>query len=171
MKRFTLLLVDDDPNLTASLARSMRDQPFDVLRADSGARALELLDTEPVDVVISDERMPGMSGSEFLAECYQRHPDVIRMMLSGQATLETAVHAVNEGQLQRFFLKPANVADIVYGVRQMLQQRMLEEENEELREKVHQQQRLIDRLERENPGISRIETDEDGAILITTESD
>src|SRR5262245_12425657 len=101
-----ILLVDDDANITTSLKLALRREPFQITCANSGAQALELLGKELFDVVVSDERMPGMQGSELLALVRAKHPDVIRIILSGQASVEAAIRAINAAEIYRFLIKP-----------------------------------------------------------------
>ncbi len=102
----TLLMVDDEPNVLAALQRSFRREGFKVLTATSAAQGLELLAEHPVQVVLSDERMPTMSGTEFLSRVRTLYPDTIRIILSGYADLATVVDAVNRGTLYKFLSKP-----------------------------------------------------------------
>ena len=166
MRTYTILLVDDEPNVTAALARHLHEEPFRVLRAHSARTAVEILKHESVDVVISDERMPTVSGTELLQHLQGIHPNVCRMMLTGHASLQTAVRAINEGQIHRFFEKPADPEKIGHAIREVLQQRMLEEENEVLRSSVAEQDRVLEQLEREKPVTTDVCHDEDGAVVL-----
>lgn len=101
-----ILCVDDEPQILESLSLNLR-RPYDVDTATSGAAALEILTNEPTTaVVISDMRMPGMDGAAFLARARQVAPDAVRMLLTGQADIDSAIAAVNEGQIFRFLTKP-----------------------------------------------------------------
>lgn len=101
-----VLFVDDEPNVLASIRRQLR-KTVDIHTADSGDEALRLLaELGPVAVVVSDMRMPGMSGAELLTRVRERYPDTVRMILSGQADLESTIAAVNEGHIYRFLTKP-----------------------------------------------------------------
>jgi diguanylate cyclase (GGDEF)-like protein/PAS domain S-box-containing protein len=102
----TLLIVDDDPQVLASLQRMLDDEGYIVLAAADGHEGLELLAKNPVQVILSDQRMPGMSGTEFLCRVKALYPDTVRMILSGYAELEAVVEAVNEGAIYKFFGKP-----------------------------------------------------------------
>ncbi len=124
-----------------------------------------------VDVVVSDERMPGMSGSQFLAEVRKKYPNTIRMILSGQADLEAAVRAINEGEVYRFLLKPCNPADLRITIRQALEHKQLVELSRKLLREYEKKQSILDELERANPGITQIDTDESGAICLDEEDD
>ncbi|MFZ4441430.1 MAG: PAS domain S-box protein, partial [Syntrophales bacterium] len=106
----TILLVDDDPHILAALNYCLRNTAYEVLTADGGIQALEIMETTKIKVIVSDEQMEGMSGSELLAEVRQRSPHTLRILLTGHATLEMAMRAVNEGGVYRFFTKPWNNA-------------------------------------------------------------
>ncbi|NTV73549.1 MAG: response regulator [Holophaga sp.] len=117
-----ILFVDDDPLLTAAFGRAYRKR-FDFHAAASGDEGLELIRTSlPFAAVVADMRMPGMDGVEFLAEVKRISPDTTRIMLTGQADLETAMEAVNKGHVFRFLNKPCdeeNLAEVLEaGIRQ-----------------------------------------------------
>ncbi|MFZ5479728.1 MAG: response regulator [Myxococcota bacterium] len=100
-----VLYVDDQPgNLTVFKANLKAF--VDVATATSGADALALLAHDAYPVVLSDQRMPGMTGAEFLAEVRRRHPETVRILLTGFADFDALVHAVNDGQITRFVRKP-----------------------------------------------------------------
>jgi response regulator RpfG family c-di-GMP phosphodiesterase len=100
-----ILLVDDEPAILDGLRRQLRKK-FTVHTAAGGAEALELLESEPVAVVVSDMRMPQMNGATFLSTVRTLYPDVVRILLTGQADTQSAITAVNEGQIYRFLTKP-----------------------------------------------------------------
>jgi response regulator RpfG family c-di-GMP phosphodiesterase len=100
-----ILLVDDEIAILDGLRRQLRKK-FVVHIAHSGAEALEILKTEPVTVVVSDMRMPQMNGATLLSQVRSRYPDVVRILLTGQADTQSAIAAVNEGQIYRFLTKP-----------------------------------------------------------------
>ncbi len=166
MMKSTVLLVDDDPNLTAALRRRLHKEGYHVLEAHSGKQALALLSEESVDVLVTDEKMPGMAGSELVALVARRQPDVIRMILSGQATLDAAIRAINGGQIYRFFLKPCDETDLLVTIRQALAQKELARENEGLRREITVKTTLLQQMEQENPGITEVHEDDEGALVI-----
>lgn len=102
----TLLLVDDEPGILSALRRLLRQDGYQILTANGGAEALELLRAQPVDVIISDQRMPGMLGSDFLRAAREIYPDTVRIMLSGYTELQSVTDAVNEGAIYKFLTKP-----------------------------------------------------------------
>lgn len=105
-KRGRILLVDDDAGVRAALRRTLSWRGYEVLVADGAAAALEVLEREAVDVVISDHLMPGTSGLALLTEVRGRHPEVLRLLLTGAADVETALRAINEGHVFRMLTKP-----------------------------------------------------------------
>jgi two-component system probable response regulator PhcQ len=166
-----VLLLDDEPNVTAGIKRALHNEPWKIFTAATVGGAFDILARENVDVVVSDERMPGMSGSQFLAEVRKKHPNTIRMILSGQADLEAAVRAINEGEVYRFLLKPCNPADLRVTIRQALEHKQLVELSRKLLREYEKKQALLDELERANPGITQIDVDESGAICLDDEDD
>ncbi|GEM_PF-285875 len=105
-RRRTLLLVDDEPNIVSSLRRLLRPDGYQILTANSGAEGLEVLAANAVDVIVSDQRMPGMIGADFLRAAKTLYPDTIRIMLSGYTELQSVTDAVNEGAIYKFLTKP-----------------------------------------------------------------
>jgi response regulator RpfG family c-di-GMP phosphodiesterase len=100
-----ILLVDDEVAILDGLRRQLRKK-FQVHTANGGTEALELLQTQPVTVVVSDMRMPQMDGATFLSRVRTLYPDVVRILLTGQTDTQAAINAVNEGQIYRFLTKP-----------------------------------------------------------------
>ena len=162
----TILLVDDEPHVTDALKRALRREPYEFLMATSGAAGQDLLDRHRVDVVISDEQMPGMSGSQFLSAVRKKYPHTIRMILSGQASLEAAVRAINEGEVYRFFLKPCNPSDLIITVQQALAHKALEVQSRRLLRQYQRQALTLARLEHQSPGLLRLDMDEEGAVVV-----
>ena len=166
----TILLLDDEPQVTEALKRALRREPYTFLTASSAAEAQRLLEGNEVDVVISDEQMPGMSGSQFLSTVRKQFPNTIRMILSGQATLEAAVRAINEGEVYRFFLKPCNPTDLMFTVKQALAHKRLEQQSRRLLREYQRQAATLSRIELASPGLLHLDTDDDGAVVVS-ESD
>jgi len=164
--RPVVMFVDDDPGVTAALRRVLRHEPYEVIAEASADGALRTLRLRPVDVVVSDEQMPGMSGSELLGRVRREFPHTIRMILSGQATLDAAVRAINEGRVYRFFLKPCHPSEVKVAIRQSLEHRQLATLSRELLRRHQRQMQLGRALERQSPGITRLDTDADGAIIV-----
>jgi diguanylate cyclase (GGDEF)-like protein/PAS domain S-box-containing protein len=100
-----ILLVDDDPNDRTLAQIMLRKDGHDVLTAADARQAFELLNNNPVGIVISDQNMPKMSGVEFLRQVKLMYPATVRIMFSGESDFDTATAAINEGEVQRFFVK------------------------------------------------------------------
>src|SRR5574341_472033 len=126
-----ILIVDDDPGTLASLSRAFALEGYTALTASSAARALERLDDEPVDAVLSDVVMPEMDGLAFLARLKERAPEVPVILMSGQATVDTAVKATRLGALD-FVEKPVGLDRLLLTLRNALRLDRLQRENREL---------------------------------------
>lgn len=106
MMERTLLLVDDEENITAALVRLLRRDGYTILRALGGKEGLALLEQHRVGVIISDQRMPEMTGVEFLSKVKEIYPDTIRIVLSGYTELNSVTDAINRGAVYKFLTKP-----------------------------------------------------------------
>jgi len=102
----TLLLVDDEVNVLNALVRLLRPDGYRLLRAESGEAALAVLAANAVGVIVSDQRMPGMNGVEFLRRAKEIRPDTVRIVLSGYTELKSVTDAINEGSVYKFLTKP-----------------------------------------------------------------
>lgn len=102
----TLLVVDDEPHIVASLRRLLRRDGYRILEANSGQDGLRLLAENDVSVIMSDQRMPCMTGVEFLRQAKTLYPDTIRIVLSGYTELQSITDAINEGAIYKFLTKP-----------------------------------------------------------------
>ncbi|QJE00460.1 EAL domain-containing protein [Massilia forsythiae] len=113
----TLLVVDDDVNVLAALYRLFRRDNYRVLTAASTAEGFELLALHPVQVILCDQRMPVMNGTEFLSKVKEMYPDTIRIILSGYTGVETVLDSINRGAIYRFYTKPWNDTELRDNVR------------------------------------------------------
>jgi DNA-binding NtrC family response regulator len=102
----TILFVDDEVRLLRSLEQGMLKEPYHVLCAESGKEALKLLEENEVHVIVTDMRMPEMSGLELLKIVKEKYPHVVRVVLSGYAQVTTLLTAINQGEIFRFITKP-----------------------------------------------------------------
>ncbi|WP_177420769.1 HD domain-containing phosphohydrolase [endosymbiont of Lamellibrachia barhami] len=110
--RIRLLLVDDESSILSSLQRLFRGAVYEVHTAGGGDEALQLLAERPIDVIVSDMRMPGMSGLEFLTNVESLYPDVMRIVLSGYAEPESVIDVVNEAKIFSYVHKPWDDLDL-----------------------------------------------------------
>lgn len=127
-----ILCVDDEPGILSALKRVFRPQGHLVFTAASGGEGLELLAREPVDVVISDMRMPGMDGAQFLEKVFEGWPATKRILLTGYADASATIAAINRGKIWRYVAKPWSDEELVLTVQQALAHRQLMEENARL---------------------------------------
>ncbi len=112
----TILFVDDEMNILASLRRGLIDVDYHCIYTTSGEKALEIMEKEPVNVIVSDMRMPGINGLELLKIVKKRWPHTVRIVLSGYSQLAQVLATVNEADVFRFILKPWKMSDEFLGI-------------------------------------------------------
>lgn len=141
MDRFihTILCVDDEVNILNALKRLLRKEPYQLLTCTSGAEALELLEQHQVHIVISDQRMPKMNGTDFLRQVKEHYPHIIRIILTGYTDVDTITESINQGHIYKFFLKPWNDQHLMLEIRQAIEQYELIEANKRLHEMTAEQ--------------------------------
>jgi|GEM_PF-1795500 PAS domain S-box-containing protein len=128
----TLLVVDDEPSILRALTRLFRPFDYRVLTALGGREGLEVLERERVDLVISDIRMPGMGGVEFLAQVAERWPEPVRMVLTAYGNREETMAAINRGHVYGYIAKPWEDHDVYLMVRHALERKRLDDERHRL---------------------------------------
>lgn len=128
----TLLVVDDEPNIISALKRLLRRDGYHIVTAHSGAEALQRLTEHDVDVIVSDQRMPGMTGVELLRRAKDLYPHTVRMVLSGYTELQSIIDAVNEGAIYRFLTKPWDDERLRGHVAEAFHQKGMVDENRRL---------------------------------------
>lgn len=161
-----VLIVDDELSVLAAIRRALMDEKFDIVTAGSGEEGLKLLKTMRFKVVISDEMMPGMNGSEFLSFVRSEYPDTIRIILTGQANVESAMRAINSGEIYRFLTKPWDDVELSLVIRGALEKYNLQEQNRRLLDLVKRQKISLERIESKHPGITSLERDAEGHMVI-----
>ncbi|MBI3140505.1 MAG: EAL domain-containing protein [Rhodocyclales bacterium] len=128
----TLLLLDDEENILTALKRVFRRDGYQVLTAGSAPQAFELLAAHKVGVIVSDQRMPLMTGTEFLRRVKELYPDTVRIVLSGYTELQSVIEAINAGSIYRFLTKPWDAEQLRSAIRDAFRQQELAEENARL---------------------------------------
>ena len=146
MSKRRVLFVDDEANILSSLKRLLRKEDYELLTAGGGREGLSLLEKESVQVVISDQKMPEMTGTEFLQNVKKLHPDTIRVVLSGDADLGIIVDAINKGEVYRFQPKPWNDEELKAIIRQCFDQYDLVQQNRSLMEQIQAQNKELKHL-------------------------
>jgi EAL domain-containing protein (putative c-di-GMP-specific phosphodiesterase class I)/FixJ family two-component response regulator len=142
----TLLLVDDEDNILSALRRLLRRDGYTILTASDGKQGLEVLAANQVDVIVSDQRMPGMTGVEFLRKAKDMCPDSVRLVLSGYTDLQSVTDAINEGAIYKFLTKPWDDAMLRANIEEAFRRKALSDEN----------QRLTNELQHANQELARI---------------
>lgn len=157
---FTLLFVDDESNILSSLKRLFRPAGYRIFTAESGAQGLEIMGREAVDLVVSDMRMPEMSGAQFLEKVRGQWPDTVRILLTGYSEVSSTIEAINKGQIYRYVSKPWDDNDITLIVRHALQQKQLEREKLRLEELTRRQNAELQELNASLEDKVRLRTEE-----------
>jgi FixJ family two-component response regulator len=143
----TLLMVDDDENILAALKRLLRRDGYRLLTATSGKQGLDILHHDIVDVVISDQRMPEMTGVEFLRQAKSICPETVRIVLSGYTELASVTDAINEGAIYKFLTKPWDDGLLRASIHEAFQRKELNDENRRLNQQLRSAK---EQLERQN---------------------
>ncbi|PRC93364.1 GGDEF: diguanylate cyclase (GGDEF) domain [Solimicrobium silvestre] len=128
----TLLLVDDEPNILAALKRLFRQDGYQILTANGGLEGLEILKEKKVDVIVSDQRMPVMTGVEFLRQAKASYPETVRIVLSGYTELQSITDAINEGAIYKFLTKPWDDQQLRDQIAEAFTQKEMSDENRRL---------------------------------------
>ncbi len=161
-----ILVVDDEINICNALRRSLRKEGYEILVANEPAQGLQILKTEKVDLVLSDHLMPNMTGLEFLGIVRDRYPNTVRILLTGHADMETAIKAINDGQVYRFLTKPWDDLELKVTLYLAFEHLDLEREHRRLLATVRRQADQIKDLETQHPGIGVLRRNSEGAILL-----
>lgn len=141
-----ILCVDDEPNILSALKRLFRAHGYQVVTAESGAEGLEILNTESVDLIISDMRMPEMDGAKFLELARASWPERIRILLTGYSEIQSIVSAINRGEIHRYIPKPWDENDILLIVKQALERKSLEDDKKRLETLIRDQNEELKNL-------------------------
>ena len=161
----TLLVVDDEPEILDTLRRTLRREGYRILVATSGQEALRLCEQESVDILMSDIDMPGMSGVELVRQVRLEHPRIVRMLLTGAASLESALQAINEGEIHRYLTKPWERDDLRKTLREAFARLDELGRSSAAGRRLDRRKRLLAELDREHPGIVDVKRDE-GVYII-----
>ena len=146
MSERTLLLIDDEENIVSSLARLLHGSGYKILKAGSGEAGLELLAQNDVGVIISDQRMPEMTGVEFFSRGRELYPKTVRMILSGYADIGSVTDAINRGAIYKFITKPWDDATLSANVIEAFEHHELMHKKEQLLEDIQDANETLARL-------------------------
>ncbi len=134
-KEFNILYIDDEVhNLTAFKANFRKE--FQVYTAESAEEGKKILKEQKIHIIITDQRMPNLTGVEFLASILEEHPEPIRILLTGFTDIETVIEAINKGEVYRYITKPFNEMELKATIVNALEVYSLREQNKNLMEQV-----------------------------------
>ncbi len=156
----TVLCVDDEENILHSIRRLLRKEGYRLLTASNGVEALKILEENNVHLVLSDQRMPQMSGTEFLAEVKEKYPDVIRIILTGYTEVDSITESINRGNIYKFLLKPWDDQNLKLEISKALEQYDLIQANKSLHEKVLEQNEELKSINENLEGLIQERTKE-----------
>ncbi len=154
----TVLFVDDEINILKAIQRLLRNEPLQVLTASRAHEALDLLSQHACQVVVTDQRMPEMSGVDLLSSVRERHPDIVRMMLTGYTEMTIAVDAINRGEIFRLITKPWNDEELKATIRQACDHHDLKQEIRRLNQVTREQNFKLQDMNRNLEGKVRERT-------------
>ena len=166
MHQHTILAVDDEEMILKAIQRTLRKENYTVFTALGGKEGLKLLEARDVDVVISDQNMPDMNGIEFLQKVKANHPNTLTIMLTGQKQVDVAMEAINEAGVYKFILKPWDDEDFKLTIRRAVESLELIHERNILRERVKTRDLILRNLEKEHPGITQVDKDDNGYLIL-----
>ena len=145
----TLLCVDDEPSILKSLTRVFRNEDFRVLTAGSAKEAIEILKNENINAILSDYKMPGMTGTELLKFVRDNYPDTLRLLLTGEADKEALIQAINNGAVYKFFSKPWNNDELKKVIHECFKIFNLEKDNKKLTDELKLSNKKLEKLNNE----------------------
>jgi two-component system probable response regulator PhcQ len=170
---YRIMIVDDEPNILNALRRELTSIGYVVDVFSTTSEALQQGKHRQYDLVLSDYRMPQMNGVEFLNEFKTLQPQAVRMILSGYSDFSALLDAINQAEIFRFISKPWHSDELKANIAQALAHQAVLQENRRLADLVRSQKDLLDqhrsvleRLEAESPGITKVNWDEDGCIIL-----
>lgn len=167
MNRYRILIVDDEKEILKALSRLLRSPEYEIQTAASADEARHLFRTHDIDLVLCDYMLDkSENGVELLKEFIRDRPDVITMLITGYVEIDIALEAINSLGVYKFILKPWNNEDLILTVRRALEQRRLIMENKRLQDELKKREILIEKLEKDHPGITSVTRDEDGRIVV-----
>jgi response regulator RpfG family c-di-GMP phosphodiesterase len=146
---YSILIVDDEPDIVDLLEETFRDAGYRVLTALDAPAALARLENEVPDIIISDNRMPMMSGIEFFEVVRQNHQDVIRILMTGYADLKIAIEAINRGWVYKFITKPFKMEEILVAVQRALEYYEVVRQKQILEQRVQERTRALQKVSEE----------------------
>jgi len=162
-----ILAVDDDPDILTALRRALAPLGVTVILTEDPTEVLSILGEQSISVLISDIDMPQMTGLELMAQVRAAFPNVVRMLLTGRTSFDSAMIAINQGEVHRYLNKPFEPADL----RKLVQEALVRSADlaRDSRAGLHAEEKrqLFEQLESEHPGLTKFVRDPDGGYLVS----
>lgn len=165
MNQHTILIVDDESNFLSSMRRALRKEPYALVTAKNGVEALEVLENQEVSLVLSDYMMPEMDGLTLIKQIHGKYPHILSIMLTALSEIDIAMQAINDAGVYKFILKPVEINSLRVTLQRALESLDLIAEKEGLLQKVKNRDAILQKLEQQYPGITKVERDADGYVL------
>ena len=163
--KHTILVVDDDKLFVEYIQRVLSGECYNIIGGSSGQEGLEILEKQHVSMVISEYKIPIMSGLEFLEKVRIIYPDILTIMVTDHADIKLVIKAISEAGVYKFLLKPWDDIDFKNTIKKTMESLQVIKERDMLIRKVKTHEATMNDLEKRYPGITKVERDEDGCIL------
>jgi DNA-binding NtrC family response regulator len=171
MAYWNILFVDDETNVLNALRRTLRKSNYNLYFAPGPQEALELLEENHIDLLVSDYLMPDMDGLNFLQSVKELYPEIIRVLLTGHADIQIAIQAINQGEVARILTKPWNDDELKITLRHIFDYAKLRRENQILLDMVSKQKKLLEEIEKQHPGITFLKIEQEPLFLMRHDED
>lgn len=162
-----ILAIDDDPECLSALRRALSSIGYPVLTTEDADQVFAILRDKPVDLLISDIDMPAMNGVELIRRVRAAHPNVVRVLLTGKGTFDSARRAINDGEVYRFLEKPFDVKSLRRVVLEAIARRRELAQSTLVGVQAERRSMLLAHLEKEHPGITLAERNPSGAYIVS----
>jgi DNA-binding NtrC family response regulator len=162
-----ILAVDDDPDILTALRRALTPLGVQLILTEDPTEVLDILAEQPISLLISDIDMPQMTGLELMTQVRQAHPNVVRMLLTGRTSFDSAMSAINQGEVHRYLNKPFEPSELRKLVREALARSADLARTSRAGLQAARQRQLLEQLEAEHPGMTKLVRDSEGAYLVS----
>jgi DNA-binding NtrC family response regulator len=162
-----ILAVDDDPDILTALRRALAPLGVPLILTEDPTEVLAIMEEQPIALLISDIDMPQMTGLELMTQVRQAHPSVVRMLLTGRTTFDSAMSAINHGEVHRYLSKPFEPAELRKLVQEALARSADLARNSRAGLQAAKQRQLREQLEAEHPGMTTLVRDSEGIYLVS----
>ena len=167
LREHRILVVDDEEKVLDSITRIFFNEPrISVVTATDPKKALQIASTGDIDLVVTDQQMPCMTGVELLGNIMQARPDVITIVLTGYSDVDVILKAINDIGVYKFILKPWRNEDLYWTVIRALETKEVVDDRNRLQRELKKRDSCLNNLENQHPGITKVKRDISGAVII-----